>query len=191
MEKQAFIEKIQKVGDILDYAVEFPEDSHDNQATLTHNAITIRIRTGGWKSEDKIKVSGSYPHDCHNQSYSYGLKNPSIGCSVDKTPEQIARDIQKRFLPDYLEDLEKVIGLNKNTQKQADARYHSIKTLADSLGIAPKKEEHNNEYTLPIWNVLSGLDRLEVSSDGTRIDLKLELTLEQTLEVLTILKSWK
>jgi hypothetical protein len=191
MEKQVFIEKIQKIGDILGYTVDFPENSYDNQAILTHNDITIRIRTGGWKSEGKIMISGSYPHDCHNHSYGYGLKNSSIGCSVDKTPEQIAKDIKRRFLPDYLEDLEKVIEINKNTQKQSDAKYLAIKTIADSLGISPKKEEHNNEYTLPIWNVLPGLDRLEVSHDGARIDLKLELTLEQTLEVLTILKSWK
>lgn len=188
MEKQVFIEKIQKVSDILGYAVAFPEDSYDNQATLTHNNITIRIRTGSWKSEDKIKVSGSYPHDCHNQSHGYGLKNPSIGCSVDKSAEQIVRDIQKRFLPDYLEDLEKVIGINKETQKQADTKYLAIKTIAYFLGIEPKKEEHNNEYTLPIRNVLSGLDRLEISYDGTEIDLKLTLTLEQTLKVLKVLK---
>jgi hypothetical protein len=190
IEKQVFIEKIQKVGDILGYTVEFPEESHGNQATLTHNDITIRIRSGGWKSEDKIKVSGSYPHDCHSYLSNYNLKNPSINCSQDKTPEQIAKDIQRRFLPDYLEDLQKVIEINKNTQKQADAKYLVIKTIADSLGIEPKKD-HTNEYILPIWNVLSGLDKLEVSHDGTRIDLKLELTLEQTLEVLTVLKSWR
>ena len=190
IEKQVFIEKIKKVGGMLGYTVEFLDERSSNQAKLTNNDITIHIRTGGWQLENKIKVYGSYPHDCHNQSYSYGLKNPSICCSQDKIPEQIAKDIQRRFLPDYLEDLQKVKETNKNIQECANANYHAIKTLADSLSIKPIKD-YKDEYSLPIWGVLQGLSSLEVSYDGTRIDLKLELTLEQTLQILTILKSWK
>ena len=60
--------------------------------------------------------------------------------------------------------------------------------ICNFLGIEPKKEDHNNKYTLPIWNVLPGLSKLEVSYDGSRVDLKLELTPEQTIQVLTVLK---
>ncbi|MFZ2937616.1 MAG: hypothetical protein WA066_02805 [Candidatus Omnitrophota bacterium] len=187
MEKQEFISKIQKVADILGYEMTVPEESFINQAELKKDNIWIHIRNGVYQNEQKIKISGSYPRDCHNQDSSYGLENPSIRCSQDKTPEQIARDIQKRFLPDYMEDLQKVIEQNKTIQEKADTKYHTIKALADFLGISPEKD-HNNEYSLPIWNVLPGLGSLKVSYDGTEINLNLELTLDQTLQVLAILK---
>ncbi len=187
MEKQGFITKIQNVADILGYIMTIPKESYQNQAELTKDNIKLHIRNGGYKNESKITIWGSYPRDCHNTSNTYGLKNPSIGCSQDKSSEQIARDIQKRFLPDYMEDLAIVIERNKAIQIQADARYITIKKLADCLGIVPK-QEHNNEYSLPIWNVLTGLQKIEVSYDGSRVDMELELTPEQTIQVLTILK---
>ncbi len=187
MEKQEFISKIQKVADILGYEMTVPEESYNNQAELKKDNIWIHIRNGGYQNQNKITISGSYPRDCHNQYNSYGSKNLAIGCSQDKTPEQIARDIQKRFLPDYMADLQKVIETNKIIQESADTKYHTIKALADFLGISPKKD-HNNEYSLSVWQALKGLNKLEVSYDGTRINLNLELTLDQTLQVLAILK---
>lgn len=185
MTKQEFISKIQKVADILGYEMTVPEESFNNQAELKKDNIWIHIRNGGYQNQNKITISGSYPRDCHNQGYSH--KNLSIGCSQDKTAEQIARDIQKRFLPTYLENLQMVIETNKTIQRSADTKHHTIKALADFLGI-PSYKDHNNEYSLPIWNVLPGLRSLEVSYDGTEINMKLELTLDQTLQVLAILK---
>ena len=144
MEKQAFISKIQKVADILGYKMTVPEESYNNQAELKKNDIWIHVRNGDYQSRNKIAISGSYPRDCHNQLSTYNMKHPSIGCSQDKTPEQIARDIQKRFMPDYIEDLGKVIERNNRIQEQTDARHHTIKTIADFMGIAPKKEEYND-----------------------------------------------
>lgn len=187
MEKQEFTDKIQKVADILGYQMTVPEESFYNQAELLKDNIKIYVRNGGYGNEGKITISGSYPHDCHGQLSTYGLKKPSISCSDSKTPEQIARDIQKRFLPDYMEDLAKVIKMNENTQQQADARYTTLKIIADFLDITPEKD-HKNEYNLPIWHVLPELQKLEVSYDGTIIDLQIELTLEQTLKILSILK---
>ncbi len=188
MEKQEFITKIQKVADILGYVMNIPEESYQNQATLTQDNKTICVRNGDYGREDKIRISGSYPKDCHNQHNNYNLKNLSIGCAQDKTPEHIARDIQKRFMPDYLADLAIVIERNKDTQQRADARYNTLKTVADFIGIALKKDDYTKEVILPIWNVLPELDKLEVSYDGSRVDMKLELTLEQTIQILTVLK---
>jgi len=184
MTKQEFISKIQKVADILGYEMTMPEKSYNNQAELKKDNIWIHIRNGGYKNEQKIRISGSYPRDCHNQINNYTLT--SISCSDTKTPEQITRDIRKRFLPTYLENLQKVIEQNKITQNRADRRYQTIKTIADFLGIALKKDDYTKEYSLP-WNALEELAKLEILYDNT-VNLKLELTLKQTLQVLAILK---
>jgi len=190
MEKQEFTEKIQKVADILGYTMIMPDSQiFNNQATLIRDDIKINIRHGGYQNTNKISVSGSYPSDCHGGISYHGLKNSHIGCSQDKSAEQIARDIQKRFLLEYLEDLEKVMETNKKTQEYADNRYHTIKTIADSLGVSPQ-QDHKNEYSIPTWNVLQGLHGLEVDYYGTRVDLKLELTPDQAVQVLTLMKTF-
>ena len=191
MEKQEFQDKIETIADLLGgYWVAFPEESYNNQATLTKDNITINIQNSGYQKENKISISGSYPHDCHGGISYHDLRNPSIGCSKDKTAEQIARDIQKRFLPAYLEDLQKVLTTNKKTQEYADANYQTINTLADLLGITPEKD-HRNEYFLRVYNTLQGLHGLEVNYYGSRVDMKLELTPGQAVEVLTLLKTFE
>lgn len=188
MEKQEFQDKVQKVADILGYTMILPEEQFIKQATLIQDNIKINIRNGGYQQVNKIHISGSYPHDCHGGINYHGLKNSAINCAATKTPEQIARDIQKRFLPDYMEDMKKIINTNENVQQYADARYETIKTIADLLGVSPQ-QDHKNEYSIPTWNVLKGLHGLEVDYYG-RVDLKLELTPDQAVQVLTLLKTF-
>jgi len=192
MEKQEFVDKVRKIAGILGYTMTIPEESYQNQAILKmpNSDVTINIRTGGYQETKKIYISGSCPANCHGRHHIYNLKNPHIGCSQDKTPEQIARDIQRRFLPDYMEDLKQVLEANKKTQEYADTKNQTMKVLGDLLGIEPKKE-HNNEYSLLIWDTLPGLDKIEVDYYGTRVDMKLELTPDQTVQVLTLMKTFE
>ena len=195
MDKQQFIDKVEKIADILgDYRVEIPEESYQNQAKLTQGEIVINIRTGGYQETKKIYISGSYPANCHGRHNIYDLKNPHIGCSQDKTPEQIVKDIQRRFMPAYLEDLKKVLGMNQKTQEHADKKYETTKIIADILGVEPEKD-HRNEYSLRLPSQLyyrhCGLQKIEVDYYGTRVDLKLELTPDHAVEVLNLMKSFE
>jgi len=56
---------------------------------------------------DKVHLSGGYPEDYQP----YASDNPpSIGFSANKPPTTIARDIERRFLPEYLVLFQKTCG---------------------------------------------------------------------------------
>jgi hypothetical protein len=66
--------------------------------------FTIKLDAGGcinlifdsWGKKGRILISGDYPRDTRT-------KAPSITIAETKTPEQIAKDIKRRFLPVYKE----------------------------------------------------------------------------------------
>jgi hypothetical protein len=69
-------------------------------------AIHLYFPASG-KDKNRISISGVWPHrKAHTQVVPSALypqqEAPSITVSADKTPEQIAGDIEKRFLPVYL-----------------------------------------------------------------------------------------
>lgn len=183
MEKETFIEKLSKVAKILGYRFSI----NDNFAELKQEDISIWIENGAYSSRDKIHIWGSYPVDYHGDYSSYGIREISINCSPNKTPEQIARDIQRRFLPIYLENLQKTLEHNKTIQENADKKYHAVKILAGLLGKAPAKD-HKNHYTINGYNTIDCLRDLEISHDGSEIGMELKLSLNKAVRILRVLK---
>lgn len=87
----------------------------------------------------KMNISMCYPFDSHRRYVTvYDRKNgrdippPSIGVSINKSPEQLARDIEKRLLPecDVIMPL-----LQEEIRKTEDsyAREAAIKKAAEAL----------------------------------------------------------
>ncbi len=73
----------------------------------------IFVRFGGnWGPKGSYHISGSYPRDAKQSyinPYDYNeTRQDSINCSSNKTPEQIAKDIARRLLPEYFLRLAKV-----------------------------------------------------------------------------------
>lgn len=87
----------------------------------------IFVRLYGWKG--KGTVSGSWPRDIRNQTHnSQDFKN-EIGFSPDKTPELIARDIERRFLSEYREEYLKQLAIAEEwseSYRKADSAKAAI-----------------------------------------------------------------
>jgi hypothetical protein len=54
-----------------------------------------------WAGKGKIHICGSDRAVIGTANTPYGIKLPSINVSDTKTPEQIAKDIKRRLLPEY------------------------------------------------------------------------------------------
>ncbi len=138
------------------------------------NDEKISVRYDIW--HNRISISSVYPH---NRS-SYG-KAINITVSPTKTPKQIARDLEKRFLHLYLPEL----AAHRDRIKKAD-EYEANKTammqkIADYLGV--EIHERGNLYPLHVMEVYC----IEPQNEDT-VKFSVECSAEQAIKVFEVLK---
>lgn len=91
----------------------------------------------------KCEASGSFPRDVDGSLMSasswrvieYGQPDPRIGFSPTKSTELIARDIEKRLIPRYIELHIKACEKLKAQQVARDARDAAVEALEDKLDL--------------------------------------------------------
>jgi hypothetical protein len=104
----------------------------------------INLNSSWYERQRRLNVSGDYPRDeGNNGSYSdpkswgaiaYNESPPSITVSADRSPEAIARDIQRRFLPEYTRIYNLCIE-KRNERNAARSGYLSkAETILKALG---------------------------------------------------------
>lgn len=84
------------------------------------NGMEIVFRSD-WNN--KTKVSGLH-----------GKHNHSIGCSFEKSPEKISKDIRSRLMPDYHADFFETKREKIERQEIEDSNSQKLKALASVLG---------------------------------------------------------
>lgn len=93
-----------------------------------------------WGGKGRIHLSGSFPHDVR---FSYQEQRPTITVAETTTPERIAKEIQRRLLPEYLPLLAKKLA-DKNAHDNLEA--NKLKTFVKALAvIGYAVESHNGQ----------------------------------------------
>ena len=187
METQEFKDKVNQVGNILKMSVQFPSEEDmrwHKWAYLTKDSQSIRISNGSYQKENKLHIAGDFPKSTKGESSHYG-EPISINVSVSKTPEQIARDIEKRLLPVYLPELEKAVNQTNSTNIYHQKREANIRKMAEYFGVEFKEDKEPSIY---VYDRIKGLgSRIEAYGEDT-IKFELELTPEIAIKVSNLLK---
>lgn len=204
IEKIAAIEaKFNAVAKILKLNVTKHEpEAHPFRAVLWSNTLFMEASAyGKWR----INVHGQYPHYARNGGHvtvyapvtkkrwdgtEYAstdeLHDASISISSDKTPEQIAQDIQRRFMPAY----EKRLALVLERIKENDEYYQSgCETLSAVLGRKVTADEAKNRaYQFYETDGCSG--NIKVSRGGVEINVDY-LSIEAAKKIWAIIQTVK
>lgn len=103
-----------EVSKVLGFMPENKGDESWNHVSMNarKGEESLHFTSGGYLLKDRIKISGNFPRTGKGEyvdPYGYGEKRHEIMVSITKTPEQIAKDIGRRFLPRYRELLKRVI----------------------------------------------------------------------------------
>lgn len=116
--------------------------------------------------------------------------SPRITLSPEKTPEQITKDIQRRFLPDYMDYLKRVEEKVKSHDNYEDRIFSNIEILTG------KKPDENMKKTKKISFHFEKIENVteynlyvdvKVSENDAKIELD-NLTLEETKYILDYIK---
>ena len=187
-------------------AWEFVKPTEDVYSVYLRNAGNARIyiQFDGYENPKRLSISG-YQHIGKNGQYVEVYENvkrndythwervtaPSITVALSRGYEAIAKDIAKRFLPEYL----RVFSLAV-TKVAADAEYEAkiaanLQRLADVAGVKFHSEDGLNyrgeQRTSFSWKVGTAYHEVKVNDHDA--DLKLnDLTFEQAEFIIRYLR---
>ena len=129
MEKEVFKTKVIKLAEVLKmepvFTNRYGEPLTDNRAYIQDNLVErLSISNGCYSGSHKpgrLVVRGEFPEGAARNVYD-PAKYTEITCDENKSPEQIAKDIERRLMPEYRESLKVVLERIDNEEKYITKR---------------------------------------------------------------------
>lgn len=140
------------------------------------------------KHDGKVTVSGNFSYGDRELglSFPYGKSQPKISVSMDRGAETIAKEITRRFLPDYDRLFAEISETVRVQTAERDRKTGVVGRLAAVAGANPNRIKPNG------FAVYFGMElpNVEVTVYGT-VSIKLDnLTEEMAAEILKLANLW-
>jgi hypothetical protein len=168
----------------------FPADWSRHGAYLTEHKTQAILVLGesqeySERNKQRLTVSTDYPKDRHGRMSS--AKRPKISVSALKSGEQIARDIERRLLPEYLPILDKELASNREWNVYENATTLIAAHIANLVKVTRQPKETTVSFYHSPYNLFHET-MSEAKVVGTdEVELSLRLDAETTLKVLNLL----
>lgn len=189
METKEFKENVEAVAKLLNFAVEFNSDDDMKlikRAYLTDGHKEIIISNGGYQNQGKLRVRAGFPKTEKGETAYYG-EPLEIGVSETRSPDRIARDIERRLMPEYLKALKETIIKIEKINFYNKRQIENLKKLADYFGVEFKTEERNR-LTIWVYNKIPGLGSTIEACDGDTVKFSLEVKPEIAIKIFDLMK---
>ena len=172
MSKNQFNEKMIEVAKILGMTWEGGLSKWNTSGNFRgENQVNIWARN----AKGKINFSSCYPTKVMYRD------RVEIGVSEDKTPEQIAKDIQRRFLPTYLVNLKEAKAQIEVHNNYEAAKQANIEKIATYFG------EQLWEGRTCIYPKVKEIDKIEALNDCL-IKFTVEGSPELAIQIIELLQ---
>jgi len=190
-----FHDLVASVGEVLPGSWDLKPYGEDNWAcTLFDPDRKMRLffRPAEWKDATRIEIRGELPKDSRGQepylpSLPTGHRMPSIKVAGSKSPDQIARDIERRLLPDLIPLIEEAL----ERIAQSETYYTKVTSVAQEIAqllrvdIKPDAKKVSF-YHSPYPPFTENIGSANIGSD--EVELELHLAPDTALAVLSMLK---
>ena len=127
----------------------------------------------------KLSMYGGFSIIVENRYETLYGERTCIGASPHKSPAQMARDIHRRLLPQYLPEFEKAFQAHCEWEVKRKERLAILKTFAEMIGVQPKLEPHSDR--------IYGHGKVKEIIACSTIDLKLSVSQEEAFQILQLI----
>ena len=178
-------EKMKAVCKSLGWTIDKPSDEFSHvylKAKVNgYQAAYASLSYGRYPYQGRITVTAYSNHD--SAIYSYGEEHLNISVSATRPAEQIIREIQRRFLPTFLEIADKA----EEIQKREDEYSRKLEACMGGLKGEPLKEseKHNGKVHFNLEDIWGEVQYS--SDDQLGIDFH-NVPAEKVGRILSILK---
>jgi hypothetical protein len=191
--KEQFIQLAAEIAEALPGqwdVTPFPEDWSRAGAFLIDAGTQAKLSIGesqeySERNKQKLTISTDYPKDHEGRMSS--AHRPKISVSALKTGAQIARDIERRLLPEYLPILEKEIASNRSWTEYTGKTTLIAAHIANAVKVKRQPKETTVSFYHSPYNIFTdSMSEAKVVS-SEEVELTLRLDPETTLKVLNLL----
>lgn len=147
---------------------------NDNSHSAAHDQCIMSydgrvIHFGFNPQTQRVVVSGQWPYaegELVAPDYKFVTKRPEITVSPHRKPEQIVRDIRRRFMPDFWKHWDEMsIDISKNNTKNVN-RTSALNTLRGKIIGASDSQVSRDRIHVPFpYNLI------RVNHDGSEAEL--------------------
>lgn len=199
MENNVFKEKVIKVAQALKmepiFTSRYGERLNDNHAFMQDNlGERLSISNGcylGSHKPGRLVVRGEFPEGAANSVYE-PARYTEITCDENKSPEQIARDIERRLMPEYGESLKVVLERIDNEKKYIAKRSAMIQKIANHLGLRVEDDDRRDRTRYPnIWIRYGKAVRNIVAYSDEKVKLEVEADADLAIKILAVIDEAK
>lgn len=131
--------------------------------------------TGGY---DKISISAGWPRDDEGRQVmsSYDAKTPRINVSVTRAPKEVAREIERRLLPEWIPMWNAAREcLQRDRQYEGDTKSNAVR-LARIVGVDKSEIDKNGRFSLYRSEIFpENLSDVKVSGDSVTLEIKCDM----------------
>lgn len=172
---------------------------NDNRTITTPDGFSFHI---GWSEYGRdaftrLNISGEYHAEKLYDHIPYGAIRPSIGVSTAKSPATIAKDIERRFLPEYKALITAARERKAKSDDYANRSIANAGKLAESSGgvfSVVEKSEYSNGPRTPTSNLHMnhksvGYGNVSVSDESVKIDLS-SIPLELASRIMEVMAEY-
>jgi hypothetical protein len=192
METQEFKNKVEAISKLLKMAVEFPSDEDmrwNKYGYLTEGHKKLRISSTVYNEKNHhLTIWADFPRTDKGEYAFYGHKHPEINVSDQKTPEQIARDIERRLMPEYTKELQEVVDRIEKTNLYNQRQKENIQKLADYFGVE-FKEKDRDRPTIWVYDKIKGLSSTIEACREETVKFSLEVTPVLAMKIFDLMKN--
>jgi len=154
--------------------------------------LAVRVETYGSR-KGRIEVHGNF-HIGRNREFidvrewnhqtSERCKLPEISVAGNRGPQAIAKEIKRRFLPEYLPLLQKAIEKRDAANSYEDKCRQNLTVLAKIVNA--RVPEERDRTTTSFYHNDKAYGDIQVSGDSVTLKLS-SLTMEQAKQILTLI----
>lgn len=174
-----FTVKITDIGSILNYNTKiepkekFPRYRYARLQCCDTGAV-FTIQNGGYQNEDRFEIYGTYPHSTRGPLTHTDLLKAKITVSDKRTAQSIAKDIESRFIPPFLENFATMTKRVNDIDRHWKNQRAAAQAAGAILGIEPHFDHDsvsNARFYTPRGDLTSyGEDTFDVRITNLTLD---------------------
>jgi hypothetical protein len=158
-------------------------EPYDHGVHLDGPGETCLWLSATWAGLGRLHVSGCFPLGIDNQNIT-PRENPSMAVGINRDPAAIAREIQRRLLPEYTRLVGNALRQKAQDLEAKENRIRIARELGALAGVIPRESWQSDRY--PRVYLPNG-PCLEIRYNGDVCIDHLTLTEEQAQRILPIL----
>lgn len=137
----------------------------------------IHLTRDGYRQSGRIEIMGTgepelsdhWPHDRARQ----GRRRHQITVSTTKTPDQIARDISRRLLPEYLAAFDTAVAAKRVADEWETARQRLVNEIIDTLDGKATPPHCRGDVEFGDWHSNSEINgHVTVSGSDAKLEIR-------------------